>query len=129
MTDAETARLGPADLDDKIAEEAAVRRQRMLPLLREKATIQRLVYDHAGARETLRQMLALDPDDVVSWGELGDSWVTTGSAADALAAFRSALAAAERAAQRTPHDFDAKRLVSVSHERLGDMLAAQGGLL
>ena len=31
-----------AGLDDKIAEEAAVRRQRMLPLLREKATIQRL---------------------------------------------------------------------------------------
>ncbi len=53
-------------------EEEVSRRLRMLPLLAEKAAIERLTYDHAAAKATLRQLLDLAPDAVWKWIELGD---------------------------------------------------------
>jgi hypothetical protein len=56
-----------AGLATKIAEETEARRQRLTPLLREKAEIERLTYDHEAAKATLRQLVANDPDDVWGW--------------------------------------------------------------
>ena len=86
-----------AVLADKIAEEEDARRQRLVPLLAEKAAVERLGYDYASAKATLKQLLALSPDSVWAWIDLGDICVTTGSLAEADAAFR------ERNGRRAPH--------------------------
>ena len=104
----------------KIAEEETVRRQRLIPLLEEKAAVERLSYDHEAADITLRQLLVLDPDRVWTWIELGDLWTLRGSLAEAEKAFRSALQAALA-------NGDARDL-SVSHNKLGDVQVAQGNL-
>src|SRR5208282_3047581 len=65
-----------AVLADKIAEEEAARRQRLVPLLRENAAIERLGYDYQSARVTLQQLVALAPDSVWDWIDLGDLFVT-----------------------------------------------------
>jgi hypothetical protein len=64
------AKLGRLDiagadaiLDNKIAEEEAARQQRLVPLLAERAAIKRLSFDYAAARDTLRQLIALDPSE------------------------------------------------------------------
>src|SRR5205823_4339692 len=98
-------------LDGQIAEEDAAFRRRQLPLLTEKAAVQRLAYDHAGAQATLRWLLALDPDQVWRWIDLGDIAARVGSTTEALAAYRCAQAAAERTG-------DARDL-SVSHDKIG----------
>jgi tetratricopeptide (TPR) repeat protein len=123
------ARQKLADLDtagartvlaDKIAEEEDARRQRLVPLLAEKAAVERLGYDYASAKATLKQLLALSPDSVWRWIELGDICETTGSLAEADAAFRSAMDAARRTGD--------ERHLSASYERVGDVLVAQGNL-
>ncbi|MGD9616738.1 MAG: hypothetical protein AB7H90_16280 [Alphaproteobacteria bacterium] len=122
------ARLGELDtagarsvLAEKIAEEETARRQRLIPLLEEQAAVERLSYDHAAAQATLRKLLALDPDCVWGWIDLGDSCLTTGSLSTAL----QACAEAETAARRTGNE----RALSVSHERIGNAQKAQGDLL
>ena len=62
----------------------------------------------------------LDPDAVRGWGELGDSWLTTGNLAEAERAFRAALDAARR------QGFS--REESVALNRLGDVFVARGKL-
>ncbi len=54
-------------LDDQIAEEQAAFRRRQVPLLGEKATVQRLSYNHEGAKLTLRRLLDIDPNSVPAW--------------------------------------------------------------
>jgi tetratricopeptide (TPR) repeat protein len=112
----------------KIAEEEQARRQRLIPLLREKATIERLTYDHEAAQATLRQMLALNPDDVWGWIDLGDLHDTTGASNEALAAYRRSFDAAEHLARADPGNAGWQRDLSVSHERIGDVQRAQGDL-
>jgi len=122
------AKLGALDsagalvgLDAKIAQEEAARRQRMLPLLREKLAIQTLTYDHAGARETVQRILDLDPDAVWDWIALGDLHQRIGALAEANAAFEHALAAARR--------IDAAgRDAASALDRIGDVQRAQGAL-
>jgi tetratricopeptide (TPR) repeat protein len=97
------AKLGSLDpagaqavLHAKIAEIEETHRQRLIPLLEEKAAVEQLSYDHMGAKATLRRLLALDPDRVWSWIALGRLAVITGSLDGAAAAFNAALAAAQR---------------------------------
>ena len=87
-------------LDGQIAEEEAAFRRRQVPLLAEKATVQRLSYNHEGAKQTLQRLLHLDPDAVWARGELGDICRITGSLGEALKCYRLAAAAAERTANR-----------------------------
>jgi tetratricopeptide (TPR) repeat protein len=79
-----------AILDKKIAQEEADRRNRLTPLLAEKAAVARLSYDYPTAKATLEELLRLDPDRVWSWIDLGDIWMTTGSLSEAAKAFQAA---------------------------------------
>ncbi len=104
----------------KIAEIEETHRQRLIPLLEEKAAVEQLSYDHAAAKATLKQLLSLDLDRVWSWIELGRLGVTTGSLGEAVTAFNAALSAARRTGD--------ERDESVALNHLGDVLVAQGNL-
>jgi tetratricopeptide (TPR) repeat protein len=121
------AKLGKLDaagaqtvLRAKIAEIEETHRQRLIPLLEEKAAVEELSYDHAAAKATLRQIIGLDSDRVWTWIELGRLGVTTGSLAEAATAFNAALAAA----RRTGSDRDEYPALIY----IGDVLKAQGNL-
>ena len=58
-------------LASKIAEEEEARRQRLVPLLEEKAAIEKLSYDDESAKAMLRQLPALAPDSVAALREVG----------------------------------------------------------
>ena len=105
-------------LQAKINDEEETRTRRLLPLLRERAAMERLTFDYEAAKSTLKHIVDLAPDEVWAWGELGDLWRTTGSLDDAMRAYRGA----EAAARRTGDERD----LSVSHDRIGDVLVAQG---
>ncbi len=107
-------------LQAKIDEEEAARIARMLPLLKERAAIERLAFDHEAAQVTLGEITRLSPDDVWAWIGLGEEWLTTGSLNNALRSFRSAQAAAERGGDQ--------RELAVSQCWIGDVLVAQGDL-
>ncbi len=107
-------------LDDQLAEEEAAFRRRQVPLLAEKAAVQRLWYDHEAAKHTLRRLLEIDRNSARAWGELGDIWLITGPLSEALSHFRSAAEAAERSGD--------ERDLSVSYNKIGDVLVAQGNL-
>ena len=109
-----------AVLTDKIAEEEEARRQRLVPLLQEKVAIERLGYDYKSAKATLRRLVALAPNSVWDWIDLGDLFVTIGSIEEAATAFGSAMDAARRTGR--------ERDLSVSYDRVGDVLVAQGNL-
>jgi len=121
------AKLGELDaagaqsvLRAKIAEIEEMHRQRLIPLLEEKAAVEELSYDHTAAKATLSQIVALDPDRVWTWIELGRLGETTGSLAEAATAFNAALAAARRKGS--------DRDEGVAHNEIGDVLVAQGNL-
>ena len=127
------AKLGRADtagarsiLAGKIAEEEAARRQRLVPLLEEQAAVERLAYDHVAAKATLRQLLALDPEHVWSWIELGDLFVTTGALDEAIKAFRNSLAVADRLAKADPGNAFWQRDLAVSYGNVAMVEALQG---
>ena len=115
-------------LDAKIAEEELARRQRLVPLLAEKAAAERIGYAYSAAEATLQRLLAIDPDAVWSWIDLGDIAVTTGSLGAAMEAFQGAREAAQRLCDAAPADPDRRHNLAVSYERVGDVLAAKGGL-
>ena len=102
----------------KIAEEETARRQRLLPLLRERAAVERISFDHEAAKSTLVEMTELASDDVWAWIDLGDLWRITGPLEEAAKAYRTA----EAAARRTGDERD----LSVSQGKIGDVLVAQG---
>jgi tetratricopeptide (TPR) repeat protein len=104
----------------RIDEEGQTRRRRLLPLLRERAAVERLAFDHEAAKATFAQITELDPDAVWDWISLGDLWVTTGSLAAALGAYGKAEAAARRIGD--------ERDLSVSHDRIGNVKLSQGDL-
>jgi tetratricopeptide (TPR) repeat protein len=121
------AKLGNLDtagaqtvLQRKIAEIEETYRQRLIPLLEEKAAVEQLSYDYGAAKATLNHLLMLDPDRVWSWIELGRLGVTTGSLGEAAAAFKAALAAARRTG--------GQRDESVALNEIGDVLVDQGNL-
>jgi len=107
-------------LTAKIAEEAAARRQRLVPLLEERVAIERLSYDHEAAETTLEDLIALDPDNMWNWIALGDLHVTTGALRPALDAFRRGAWVADHLAQADPGNAGWQRDLATSNERLGD---------
>ena len=107
-----------AILDKKIAQEEAARRQRLIPLLAERAAVARLSYDYPSAKATLEELLRLDPNRVWSWIDLGDNWMTTGRSGEAAEAFE----AAGEAARRTKNERD----LSVFFIKIGGVQVAQG---
>jgi tetratricopeptide (TPR) repeat protein len=115
-------------LATKIAAEDTARRQRLVPLLEEQATIERLSYDYEAAKATLRQLLALEPERVWGWIDLGDLFVTTGNLNQADEAYRQARAIADRLAKADPGNAGWQRDLSVSFDKVGNVLEAQGNL-
>jgi tetratricopeptide (TPR) repeat protein len=107
-------------LKAKRAEETQARVKRETALLAEQAAVERLAYDYAGAKATLKELTQLDPDAVWRWIDLGELWRTTGNLTEASRAFGSALDAARR--QGLARD------EAAALERLGMVLIAQGRL-
>ncbi len=115
-------------LSNKIAEEESERRRRLAPLLLEQAAIERASFDYDSAKATLRRLLAIEPDRVWSWIDLGDICVTTGGLESAMQAYRGAVAAAERLLTADPHDASASRRdLSVSFEQGWRRACGAGG--
>ncbi|BDG73246.1 tetratricopeptide repeat protein [Roseomonas fluvialis] len=108
-----------AVLEAKLAQEEEAQRRRVVPLLREKLSIERLACDHGAAKATLRSIIALDGGQVWDWIALGDLHRDTGAAMLAREAFAHALDAARRI---DPVGRD----VLVASNRLGDVLLRQG---
>jgi tetratricopeptide (TPR) repeat protein len=109
-----------AVLQAKIDEERETRARRLVPLLKERATVDRLAFDYESAKSALSEITVLTPDDVWAWLDLGDLWMITGPLDCALRAYREAKGSARRA--------DHERDLSVSYNRVGDVLVAQGNL-
>jgi hypothetical protein len=109
-----------AKVKGEIAEEAQARARRMVPLLKERAAVERISFDHESAKATLTEITALDRDDVWSWVELGELWELTGPLDKALAAYANA----EEAARRT----GAERDQAACHAWIGDVKRAHGDL-
>jgi tetratricopeptide (TPR) repeat protein len=100
-------------LQTHVNEEKKAHRQRMIPLLREQADMRRLVYDHAGAKAKLRELLEIDPDQIWRWIDLGDIEELTGSTKQALSAFNKALEVATQ--KHSMQD------IAASCNRIGDI--------
>ncbi len=113
-------------LDRQIADEKADRRQRLVPLLAEKARQQRLVFNHEAAKATLTELLALDREQIWPWTDLGDLHQTTGSLTDAALTFKAGLEAARTVAGQDINNTIKQRDISVLLNRLGDIQQAQG---
>src|SRR5580693_102638 len=107
-----------AVLQAKIDEEQDERTRRLVPLLKERAAVERLAFDHEAAKATLAEIIRLSPNDIWPHIDLGDLWQTTGNLDNAAEAYRCA----ERAAHGAGDDRD----LSVSHDKIGDVLALQG---
>ena len=88
----------------------------------------------AGAERAYRRLLTLPTGsgdgDHAFWSQigLGDIAQARGALPEALKAYRTSLAIAERLAQADPGNAGWQRDLSVSHNRLGDVLVAQGNL-
>jgi tetratricopeptide (TPR) repeat protein len=107
-------------LQAKIDDEMHARTARLLPLLKERAEVERLGFEHERAKATLAEIVSLAPDDFWAWIDLGDLWRMTGKLDRAAAAYRRGGSAAKRAGD--------ERDAAVSHGRIGDVLQAQGDL-
>ena len=107
-------------LDANIADRRQAYAAGVVPLLTERARVQTLTYDRAGARTTLGEIAHLLPDDAWCRVEIGDLWSTDGAVERAGAAFRDALAVALRG--------DDQSRVALCHDRIGDVQQAQGDL-
>jgi tetratricopeptide (TPR) repeat protein len=105
-------------LQSKIEEEIEARTRRLVPLLKERAAVERLALDYEAATATLAEIVGLAPYDVWVWIELGDLWRVTGASESEADAYENAKLAAERTGS--------ERDLSVSQDRIGDMLVTQG---
>lgn len=84
----------------------------------QKAEIHRALSDHLSAVAELERGLALDPDATSRWLELGDAHRGCDAAADAEAAYRTAMKTADRLGDA--------RALSFAIDRIGDMRATAG---
>lgn len=107
-------------LQVKIDEEHQARVRRVLPLLKERAKIERLAFDYDAAKSTLIEITNHSPDDITAWIELGDLWRTIGALDKAVEAYRAAEAAARSAGDEGG--------LLVSQGGVGDILKAQGNI-
>jgi hypothetical protein len=69
-------------LQTKIDEEEEARLSRIVPLLKERAAVERLAFDYEAAKSTLTEITRLVPDDTQAWIDLGDVWIRTEAAND-----------------------------------------------
>ena len=88
--------------------------------LADEARVDRLQLNYEAACAKFAEAARLDPDNVLTWSELGDLWITRGSLAEAEKAF----VGARDAAMRGGDDRD----LSVAHKKIGDVQVAQGDL-
>ena len=88
--------------------------------LADEARVNRLQLNYDAALANFAEASHLDPDNCWIWIELGDLWVLLGSLAKAEQAFRAALKAAL--------ENEDERDLSVSFNKVGDVLVAQGNL-
>jgi tetratricopeptide (TPR) repeat protein len=88
-------------LQAKLDEEEQERTRRRVPLLKERAAVERLAFDYDAAKSTLADVTRLAPDDVLAFIDLGDLYWITGPLHEAANAFRSAT----EAARRQGHEF------------------------
>jgi len=86
-------------LQAKLDEEEQERARRRVPLLKERAAVERLAFDYDAAKKSLAEVTCLAPDDVWAFIGLGDLYVITGPLEAAAKAFRNAEAAARRRAR------------------------------
>ncbi len=107
-------------LQAKLNEEEQERARRRVPLLKERAAVERLAFDYDAAKQSLAEVTRLAPDDVWAFIGLGDLYVTTGPLEEAAKAYRNA----EVAARRQGNERD----LSVSYTKVGEVLVAQGNL-
>jgi len=77
-----------AVLQAKIDEERETRARRLVPLLKERAAVDRLAFDYESAKSALAEITVLTPDDVWAWLDVGDLWMITGPLDCALRAYR-----------------------------------------
>ena len=117
-------------LQAKIKEEEEALQRRILPLLRERALIERLSFNHEAAKETQIKINSyIATKDVSAWVNyinLGDLLASQEDLDGALASYRSAITTAETLANRYPANTQWQRDLSVSHEKIGDVLVLQG---
>lgn len=83
-------------LQAKLDEKERERTRRLIPLLKERAAVERLAFDYDAAKQSLAEVTRLAPDDVWAFIDLGDLYVTTGPLEEAAKAFRNAESAARR---------------------------------
>ena len=107
-----------AILQAKIDEVEEAQTRRLIPLLKELATVERLAFDHESAKATLLEIVQSSPEDIGANIELGDIWRATGNLENAIEAYRAAGRAASRAGDQ--------RGMSISHNRIGGALLSQG---
>jgi tetratricopeptide (TPR) repeat protein len=113
-------------LQTKIDEEKKERAHRLLPLLTERLKIEQLSFDHIAAKSTLSEILQLEPHEQWPHIALGQLWQTTGDLERALDSYRASLAIAETLARRDPANSVWQRDLSVSHNKIGDVLLSEG---
>jgi tetratricopeptide (TPR) repeat protein len=80
----------------EVAEEVQAHVRRFVPLLKERAAVERLALDYDAAKSTLTEVTRLAPDDLWAYIDLGDLYRIIGPLAEALKAFRNAETAARR---------------------------------
>ncbi len=88
--------------------------------LADEARVDRLELDYDAACAKFAETAHLDPSNCWIWIDLGDLWRMRGSLANASKAFGGAF----RAARNTGDERD----LSVSHNKIGDVLVSQGNL-
>ena len=114
---AERARRAESDARAAHLEAAALARQQGALLIGQDTTTALAAYQRAAS---------YDPDDTWTRFFIGDLYKALGQLNDALQAYREARASVDRRLTKDAQDADAQRDLSVSHERIGDVLLAQG---
>jgi predicted negative regulator of RcsB-dependent stress response len=82
--------------------------------------------DSAAALAALKRVVHYLPEDFRAQIELGDAQAIAGDSTAALVSFQKAHAIAESLVARDPANAQWQRDLSVSHEKIGDVLVAQG---
>ena len=131
-------KLRSADVDgaNSILDSAITRAQDQLAqhkkstarLFFEKAFLKQTTFAYAEAIENYQTGLDLDPDNLICWDALASTCQTIGQSGLALDAVRRCLDLTSERAAADPENCISQSDLSVSYERIGDILAAQGKL-
>ena len=85
-------------------------------------------HDTAKALAAYRRAAQHDPEDLLTWGFVGDLSVRAGDLAAAAHAYEQTLRITRARLQAEPEHTEWQRDLSVSYNKIGDMLVAQGDL-